>query len=191
MIITRHQLYAVVWAEPIGKLATRLQVSESTLRSLCKASQIPTPPRGYWRKLETGQACDSTPLPDRQRNPEYELSTGVDADRLLPDKLLAATKDQSVGAVFDSAQLDATDPRQLVKVLGDIGSANRLLSLLDGEVKATDTKTAVVLREWVEQARETLAVSSHVSQVLSACQQIAAGSSSPEWWLERSEKRAI
>ncbi len=187
MTLTRHQLYTLVWAQPLAKLATQLQISESKIRSLCVGGKVPSPPRGYWRKLEVGQACNSTPLPDPHWNPEFELVARNSAD--LPPRVLAAIQSIPAPAEGASAWMDATDPRQLVSVVGDIDSANQLLTLLDVKIQDADPKTAVVLREWVEQARETLTVSNHVSQVILACQQIAAGGISPQWWIARVEKR--
>ena len=58
------ELHKMVWSKPSVKVAVDLNISSSAVKRLCKRRNIPTPPRGFWRKLETenfeGLSC---PLP--------------------------------------------------------------------------------------------------------------------------------
>uniref|UniRef100_UPI0025D7EDE5 hypothetical protein n=1 Tax=uncultured Brevundimonas sp. TaxID=213418 RepID=UPI0025D7EDE5 len=65
-VFTRQALYERVWAEPIRILAPSLGVSDVGLAKVCRAAGIPTPPRGWWVKLQHGKPLPPRPpLPDR------------------------------------------------------------------------------------------------------------------------------
>ena len=59
----RETLYKEIWSEPIIKVAQRYGVSDVAIHKICKAMDIPKPPAGYWRQLETGKHVDRIPLP--------------------------------------------------------------------------------------------------------------------------------
>ena len=59
----RETLYKEIWSEPIIKVAQRYGVSDVAIHKICKAMDIPKPPAGYWRQLETGKQVDRIPLP--------------------------------------------------------------------------------------------------------------------------------
>lgn len=44
-------------------VAKRLGISDRGLIEVCRRVSIPTPPRGYWRRVQTGQTPDRAPLP--------------------------------------------------------------------------------------------------------------------------------
>ena len=54
--LTRRQLYDLVWSTPIWKLAARFGCSDVWLSKICRACEVPTPPRGYWAKVQAGQS---------------------------------------------------------------------------------------------------------------------------------------
>ena len=53
--LTRRELYNIVWSTPLSKLATEFGISDVGLKNACDRHRVPTPPRGYWAKLEAGQ----------------------------------------------------------------------------------------------------------------------------------------
>ena len=59
----RETLYKEIWSEPIIKVAQRYGVSDVAIHKICKAMDIPKPPAGYWRQLETGKQVVRIPLP--------------------------------------------------------------------------------------------------------------------------------
>jgi hypothetical protein len=61
--VTREQLYAQVWAEPMVAIAQRYRVSSSYLARVCEHINVPRPPRGYWAKERVGRAPERPPLP--------------------------------------------------------------------------------------------------------------------------------
>jgi integrase len=59
----RESLHELVWTAPVFEVAKRLGVSDVGLAKLCRRAAIPTPRRGYWARIESGQRIRRTPLP--------------------------------------------------------------------------------------------------------------------------------
>lgn len=62
--LTREALYALVWAEPMLKVAVRFEVSSSYMARVCTLLNVPRPERGYWAKLAVGKAPPIPSLPE-------------------------------------------------------------------------------------------------------------------------------
>lgn len=62
-IYNRETLYKEVWAAPTTEVAIRYRVSDVAIHNVCKALDIPNPPRGYWAKLRAGKPVTVIPLP--------------------------------------------------------------------------------------------------------------------------------
>jgi hypothetical protein len=73
-MISREELYGLVWAEPMTRLAERFEVSGSYLARVCTRLNVPRPQRGYWAKLAVGKAPRRTPLPDTRPGDPLEWS---------------------------------------------------------------------------------------------------------------------
>src|SRR5882724_7628835 len=52
VILTRIELYDLVWNEPMIAISKRYNISDSGLRKICERLNIPTPKAGYWEKLK-------------------------------------------------------------------------------------------------------------------------------------------
>jgi hypothetical protein len=63
VLLTREELYEMVWAQPIVKLAKEFGVSDVAVAKACRRHKIPLPGRGYWRRLEVGHKIARQPLP--------------------------------------------------------------------------------------------------------------------------------
>jgi hypothetical protein len=59
--LTREELYALVWSEPIQKLAPRYGLSDRGFGKLCARYDIPVPPRGWWAKKAAGKRVKQDP----------------------------------------------------------------------------------------------------------------------------------
>jgi site-specific recombinase XerD len=59
----RESLHEIVWTAPVMEVAKRLGVSDVGLAKLCRRAAIPTPTRGYWARVESGQSVGRAPLP--------------------------------------------------------------------------------------------------------------------------------
>ena len=60
---TRKELYDLVWAEPLSRLAKKYKISDNGLRKICKRMNIPIPPMGHWQKIQYGKRVIVTKLP--------------------------------------------------------------------------------------------------------------------------------
>lgn len=63
-MVTREELYRLVWSEPMIKIAERFEVSGSYLARICTLLNVPRPERGYWAKLAVGKAPPQRLLPE-------------------------------------------------------------------------------------------------------------------------------
>lgn len=68
--LTREQLFEMVWATPMQRLAKDFGLSDVGLAKLCRRNEIPVPGRGHWQRLEAGQNPERPGLPPLKR-PEY------------------------------------------------------------------------------------------------------------------------
>lgn len=53
--LTRRELYDLVWARPMTKVAADLGISDVTLHKICAKHRIPAPGRGHWAKVAAGK----------------------------------------------------------------------------------------------------------------------------------------
>ena len=104
--LTREQLYERVWDMPLQRLAEEFGISDVALAKRCRKLNIPTPPRGYWAKLEAGKRVKKRPLPVRLSPGEVQL----DAD--APVTLKASTSGLCAVANQLLVALRAADPDQ-------------------------------------------------------------------------------
>lgn len=104
--MTRSELYLSVWAEPVMHVAKRIGISDRGLAEVCKRVDIPTPPRGYWRRIQTGQTPDRVPLPRPEDDSvvpftvEGALSVGIKPIKATGDALKPVNESPSF--VFQS-----------------------------------------------------------------------------------------
>jgi hypothetical protein len=63
-VISREELYELVWSVPMVKVAEKFKVSGSYMARVCANLSVPRPERGYWAKLAVGKAPDKPSLPE-------------------------------------------------------------------------------------------------------------------------------
>lgn len=83
-MVSREEMYQLVWSEPMIKVAERFGVSGSYLARVCTILNIPRPERGYWSKLAVGKAPNAEPLPEAQ--PGDQTSWSKDGELRAPPK---------------------------------------------------------------------------------------------------------
>lgn len=64
VILTRDQLYALVWATPMFRLAPLYGLTGNGLKKICKRLKIPVPPPGYWARKAAGKKVAQYRLAD-------------------------------------------------------------------------------------------------------------------------------
>jgi hypothetical protein len=55
-LVSRQELYEMVWSMPMIKVAEQFKVSGSYMARVCSALRVPRPERGHWAKLAVGKA---------------------------------------------------------------------------------------------------------------------------------------
>lgn len=61
-VLTRRELYDLVWSKPMATLAGEFGLSDVGLAKICDRHRVPRPPRGYWAKLAAGKPVRKTPF---------------------------------------------------------------------------------------------------------------------------------
>jgi hypothetical protein len=84
-LVSREELYEMVWSMPMIKVAERFKVSGSFMARVCSALRIPRPERGHWAKLAVGKAHEKPPLLEAQ--PGDQLSWSRDGELPSPPRL--------------------------------------------------------------------------------------------------------
>jgi len=77
-MVSREELYELVWSMPMTKAAKKYSVSGSYLGRVCAVLRIPRPQRGYWAKLEVGRAPQRPALPEALPGDQPYWSQGGD-----------------------------------------------------------------------------------------------------------------
>ena len=83
-MVSRDELYRLVWSEPMVKIAERFGVSGGYLARVCTLLNVPRPERGYWAKLAVGKAPPQTKLPESQ--PGDPLHWSKEGERVATEK---------------------------------------------------------------------------------------------------------
>ncbi len=73
-MVSREELYQLVWSKPMIKVAEQLGVSGSYMARVCTVLNVPRPERGYWAKLAVGKAPAQTPLPEARPSDQLHWS---------------------------------------------------------------------------------------------------------------------
>jgi len=102
--LTRDELYELVWAEPIQKLAPRFGISDVAFKKTCVRMRVPTPGRGYWAKKAAGKTMRRLALP---RLPDSVPSSTTTAVFRRAPKLSPKEKEEATGPVADQERYEA------------------------------------------------------------------------------------
>lgn len=85
-MITREELFDLIWTVPMVTAAKRFSVSDSYLARVCARLNVPRPARGYWAKLAVGKAPARPALSQARAGDE----TSWDPSGTLPEISRAA-----------------------------------------------------------------------------------------------------
>jgi hypothetical protein len=66
-VVTREELYKLVWSKPITILAKEFGMSDVGLAKVCKKLRVPKPYRGYWQLVDAGRKVTIPPLPPARK----------------------------------------------------------------------------------------------------------------------------
>jgi hypothetical protein len=73
--LTRKELYDLVWAQPLSRLAKKYKISDNGLRKICKRMNIPIPAMGHWQKIQYGKQVIVSKLPTKYEGKD-EITLG-------------------------------------------------------------------------------------------------------------------
>ncbi len=62
IVLSRKELYELVWQESMLSLSRRFNLSDVGLRKMCIRMEIPLPPAGYWAKIRFGKKVKKAAL---------------------------------------------------------------------------------------------------------------------------------
>lgn len=145
--LTRQQLYRWLWTTPAERIAEVIGISGSTLAKTCRKFDVPTPARGYWRRVQTGQNVPATPLPNLEdiRLTSLEVSEEIAAtlsgradmpsnDKRVADGKVAVATSTTSGAELEPApgQVPTESPASAdisSLVAGPLGALQSSISL--------------------------------------------------------------
>lgn len=83
-VISREELYELVWSVPMVKVGEQFKVSGSYMARVCSVLRVPRPERGYWAKLAVGKPPEKPSLPEAQ--PGDQLSWSQDGGLQSPPR---------------------------------------------------------------------------------------------------------
>jgi hypothetical protein len=75
-MISREELYELVWSAPMIKVGEKFKLSGSYMARVCATLRVPRPERGYWAKLAVGKAPEKPALPEAQPGDQLSWSQG-------------------------------------------------------------------------------------------------------------------
>jgi hypothetical protein len=76
-VLTREELYDLVWTDPVRTVAGRFGVSDVWVKKVCLRADVPVPERGYWAKLQAGKPVVKAKLPLREPGQSDRIVVGA------------------------------------------------------------------------------------------------------------------
>jgi hypothetical protein len=133
MKLTRKELYDLVWSEPMTTVCKRFGITDNGLRKHCKSMNIPTPPIGYWAKLQNGKTVEKIQLPD-----DYvEKKQNVDLRDVEPSE---AKSDEKIVDLLPRVNKQKELEQQLLNEKGDCFVVPEVLYAKDALIIDTKEK---------------------------------------------------
>jgi hypothetical protein len=90
-LITRKDLYELIWASPTSIVAKEFEISDVLLARICRSSNVPIPDRGYWAKKRAGKPVLQAHLPPRSLGEHDEVEIGRGSSYGLSDSEVLAS----------------------------------------------------------------------------------------------------
>ncbi|MDB5709804.1 MAG: protein of unassigned function [Sphingomonas bacterium] len=90
--LSREQLHAMVWHEPMTKVAARFGITDVALRKKCVRHSVPVPGRGFWQQRDAGRSPAPIALPRNAGTGSIEFCLQGDADAILSSHEAALSK---------------------------------------------------------------------------------------------------
>ncbi|MBB4374111.1 hypothetical protein GGD63_006940 [Bradyrhizobium sp. cir1] len=85
--LSREELYALVWATPMSRLAIQYGLSGNGLAKICRRLDVPYPPRGYWARREAGKKVIQAALPAISSGTRAQVTIAPSLPASLPPQM--------------------------------------------------------------------------------------------------------
>jgi AcrR family transcriptional regulator len=122
--LTRGALYNLIWSRPSTLIAGELGMSRNGLTKICDRLLVPYPGRGYWAKLQQGQAPEKPALPPGPENSEEVvlIAPGRAGSRRprtrLPREARAEQLVEAAGRIIAKEGLHAASMKRVAREIG-------------------------------------------------------------------------
>ena len=124
--LTRQQLYRWLWTTPAERIAEVIGISGSTLAKTCRKFDVPTPARGYWRRVQTGQNVPATPLPNLEDIRLTSLEVSEEIAATLSGRADMPTSDKRVDDGQVAVATSPTSGEELEPARGQVPAESPL-----------------------------------------------------------------
>ncbi|WP_290810680.1 hypothetical protein [Ferrovibrio sp.] len=157
--MTRQELYELVWASPISKLAEKFGMSDRGIAKICAKAEVPVPERGYWARVQAGQTAAKSPLPAPTAATPERVTIRPPAPRLLNQLLSLTTQVHQTNEkhhvetqLNEPYPLDRMTEEQRTVEIDQKKDAIRVDRLVQ---QARDHRTACEIRDFVSRVAES------------------------------------
>jgi hypothetical protein len=137
-VLTRHQLYDLIWSEPLLTLAKKYNISDVGLRKMCVRLYIPLPEIGYWNKVKAGKKVTIKPF-IVQKDGEQKVTLTL-RDQSLPEDELGISPELALQRKIEAdtrlnliVPTELTDPDPLT-LLAQKALSKRSKDYQDGDL---------------------------------------------------------
>jgi len=111
ILLTREELYEMVWEQPVTKVAAELEISDVAVAKICRKYKIPVPGRGYWAKVAVGKPVKTISLP-KLANPNLDQIQILGGGQRYSPSIRAARDRSKVLAAQQTGGKGAGEPTQ-------------------------------------------------------------------------------
>ncbi len=134
-VLTRQELYELVWSEPLTSIIKRFGLTDFFIRRVCKEMMVPLPGPGYWSKIRYGKKVEWDELPsDYKGKKEVDFSSNAGSDPLV----------KKLKEILNDSHLNLKVPKTLSNPDPLIVDAKQSLSKKDRRYQFTN----LLMTEW-------------------------------------------
>ncbi|GAA4756142.1 hypothetical protein [Flavisolibacter ginsenosidimutans] len=115
IVLSRKELYELVWQESMLSLSKRYNISDVGLRKMCIRMEIPVPPAGYWTKVQFGKKVKKTALSANYKGEETAKLRLRDENNPAADRNSPSLRTLKIQEVERDGSLSLQIPEKLLK----------------------------------------------------------------------------
>ena len=128
MVLSRKELYDLVWQESLLSLSKRFNISDVGLRKTCIRMEIPLPPAGHWAKVQFGKKIKRPTLSTSYKGEATTRLQVRDADNPPTNRNAPSPRTLKMQEVEGDASLSLQIPEKLLKPHPLIAQTKSILS---------------------------------------------------------------